>query len=148
MLRYSIVFVAIGLVVWASWSLFRKRTPAEKLAALQKEVAPKGGEIFETELQGRHTAFLVMNCEVFLLDITGKKVKRTKVLKTGFYFGLTVCTGHSIRLEEGYVQVMLANRAIGAGGGNTSGGYYRSRDGLTWEKETRTGWKPLDEAQP
>lgn len=56
-------------------------------------------------------------------------MKRTKVLTAGFCLGFVVCTGQSIRAENGYVIVVHENRAIGAGGGDTSGGTYRSRDG-------------------
>ena len=147
LLRYSLIALAAGLVIFASYSFFRKPSPEEKLAALQKEVAPTGGVVFQTELQGKKTAFLLMKCEVFLLDATAKKVKRTKVLRTGFYFWLTSCTGQSIEARDGYVIAFLSNQAIGAGGGNTSGGTYRSKDGVKWQKETPKGWLDVDEAQ-
>jgi len=147
MARFIFIAIAAGLVIFASYSFFRKRSPAEQLAALQKEVGPKGGVIFQTQLQGKNTAFLLMNCEVFVLDLTQDKVKRTKVLTTGFYLGFTSCTGQSIAAEGGYVIAHLANRAIGAGGGNTSGGNYRSKDGLKWEKKTDKGWRAVEDAQ-
>ena len=46
-----------------------------------------------------------------------------------------------------YLYVYLANRAIGAGGGNTSGGNYRTKDGLTWEKRMDRGWEAVETAQ-
>jgi hypothetical protein len=50
-------------------------------------------------------------------------------------------------MEEGYLRVYLENRAFGAGGGNYSGGEYRSRNGKDWEKHTSKGWRPVAEAQ-
>ncbi|MBI1356940.1 MAG: hypothetical protein GC160_21580 [Acidobacteria bacterium] len=141
-----VLVVALLLAAAAYWAL-RKRTPAEQLAALRQEVEPQGGVVFETELEGRPVAFLAMSCEVYLLDTSGRKVQRTRVLKTGFYLFPTVCLGQSIRFEDGYVLALLENRAIGAGGGNTSGGSYRSKDGSHWEKWTKQGWLPVEEAQ-
>ena len=36
---------------------------------------------------------------------------------------------------------------IGGGGGNITGGAYRSKDGVAWEKKTEKGWLPVNEAQ-
>jgi hypothetical protein len=145
-LKYIVAGLSITLVAWAAYSLLRKRTPEEKLTALAKEVGAKG-EIFKAELQGKPAAFLLMNCEVFALDASGSKVKRTKVLKTGFYLGFTTCLGQSNRMEGDYLVVTLENRAIGAGGGNTSGGVYRSLDGWQWQKKVGEGWLPVADAQ-
>lgn len=136
--------VVVLLIVWR---VLWKSTPADRLAALQQEVQAKGGIVFQTQLHGQPAAFLVLNCEVHLLDASQRKVRRKRVLKTGFYLMPLVCTGQSIREEDGYVIAVLENRAIGAGGGNTSGGTYRTRDGVAWEKQTRKGWLPVDEAQ-
>lgn len=127
------VLIALATLYW----MIRARTPAAKLAALQKEVQPKGGIVFQAELEGQPLAFLLLDCEVFLLDTTGRKVKRTRVLRPGFYLGFTACTGQSIRAEDGYVIATLENRALGAGGGNISGGVFRTRDGRNWEKLSR-----------
>jgi hypothetical protein len=147
--KLLILLLGAGVLLWLGASyLFRKKTPEEKLTSLQKEVAPKGGEVFRTTLKGKPVAFLLIDCELFLLDPTKEDgVGRTKVLQPGFYPWFKACTGQSIKVEGKYVMVYLANRAIGAGGGNTSGGMYRSEDGLTWEKETSKGWKPVEEAQ-
>lgn len=132
MAKYGfIVLVVLAL----GFFLLRKRSPEQKLRELERE-----GTVFQTRLQGRPVAFLVSNCSVYLLDPSGRKVKRTKVLKPGFYLGFTTCLGQSIRAEGEFVLVTLENRAIGAGGGNTSGGFYRSRDGITWEKKMGEGW--------
>lgn len=147
--KLFILIFGVGILLWMGASyLFRKRSPQEKLAALQEEVAPKGGEVFQTTLQGKPVAFLLIDCDVFLLDPNQEDgVGRTKVLQPGFYPWFKVCTGQSIKVEGPYVVVYLANRAIGAGGGNTSGGLYRSKDGVKWEKETSKGWRPVEEAQ-
>ena len=143
--------VTIGLAAFAAlwiYSLLSKKTPAQKLAALREEVKPKGGQVFETTLLDKPVAFLLEGCNLYILDPNGEdEVKRQKVLSPGFYFWLDTCTEQSIRKEGEFVLVYLANRAIGAGGGNTSGGHYRSRNGYDWEKNTETGWLPLNQAQ-
>ena len=138
--------LAVGLSLWVRETLMRK-TPAQNIQRLESEVQGKGGRVFQTVLQGKPAVFLLLDCEVFLIDASGKEVTRTKVLSTGFYFGLTSCTNQSIHMDGEYVFVDLANIAIGAGGGNTSGGSYRSKDGVMWEKSTEKGWRAVDEAQ-
>lgn len=142
-----IAVAAIGLFLLVRW-VFRERTPQEKLAAYKKEISAEGGEIFETNLRGKPVAFLLQACKVYLLDTSGKKVTRQKVVETGFYLWFTGCMGQSIYARDGYVYAKLSNRAFGAGGGNASGGLYRSQDGVHWEKEMNKGWLPVEEAQP
>jgi len=132
MAKYAFVVLVLLAV---GFFLYRRRTPEQKLKDLEWD-----GTVFQTRLQRKPVAFLVSNCSVYLLDPSGRKVKRTKVLKPGFYLGFTTCTGQSIRAEGEFVLVTLENRAIGAGGGNTSGGFYRSRDGITWEKKMGDVW--------
>lgn len=146
--RMTLGGLGVAVVIAAAffyWS--RPRSAAEKLAALEKQERAQGGTLFQTELEGRHLALLLKDCKVFLLDATGKEVKRTLVLKTGFYLWFTGCTGQSIRTEGGFIRVMLRNQAFGAGGGNASGGEYRSRDGLAWEKFTGDRWLAVEKAQ-
>lgn len=150
MLRTILIVVAVAFavaVVFATYSFFRKRTPAEKLEALRKEVRQDAGIVFETDLGGKHLAFLVLSCKVYLLDMSGDKIERTRVLRTGFNLWFTPCMGQKIWAENGFVMVDLENRAIGAGGGNTSGGSYRSKDGVKWEKQAGNGWYPVEEVQ-
>lgn len=144
-----LLLVCLGIAEFAAlwaFSAFSKKTPQQKLAALQEEVRPKGGEVFQTVLLGKPVTFLLLDCSVFLIDAAGDAIQRTKVLSPGFYFGLDVCTNQSIAVEGEFVQVYLANRAIGAGGGNTSGGNYRSKDGVTWEKKTGKVWAAVNGA--
>ena len=138
--------VAAFVVLWA-YEAFGKPTLDQRLAALEKEVKPKGGQIFQTTLAGKPLAFLLLDCSLYRLEVTNEEIKRNKVLSPGFYFWLDVCTDQSIVKEGEFVKVYLANRAIGAGGGNTSGGAYRSKDGSIWEKKTGDAWLPVDKAQ-
>ena len=140
------VGVAAFAALWA-YSVLGKPSADAKLAALQKEVTPKGGKVFKTTLQGKPAAFLLLDCSVFVLDTKGEKVERSKVLSPGFYFWIDTCTDQSISVEGEFVNVYLANRAFGASGGNTSGGNYRSKDGVTWQKKTDKGWRAVEEAQ-
>ncbi|WP_051669825.1 hypothetical protein [Bryobacter aggregatus] len=147
MIRYSLIVVVLGLLAFAAYSLLRTRTVDEKLAALRKEMAPKGATIFETVIQGKAAAFLLRDCAVYSIDLNSEKLDQTKVLKPGFYPWFTVCTDQTIRSENGYILVHLANQAIGAGGGNISGGDYRSLDGSIWEKRSGRVWLPVEKAQ-
>ena len=134
-LRDVLIMSVIGVGTFAAlraYSVLSKTTSEQKLAALQQEVKSKGGELFQTTMQGVPKAFLLLNCELFLLDATGDKLQRTKVLSPGFYLGLVVCNGQSISMKDEYLSVHLSNQAIGAGGGNTTGGSFRSKDGLVW----------------
>lgn len=147
MFRYFLLAAALVLTIAALRWLFHKPTPAEKLARYERKVQEKGGKVFQTELQGKAVAFLVQGCKVYLLDASGDGVKEKHVLSPGFYPWFTVCTGQSLRQEGGYVIAHLSNRAIGAGGGNTSGGEYRTKDGEQWQKHTGKGWVSVEEAQ-
>ncbi|HEY3739733.1 MAG TPA: hypothetical protein VGL53_07810 [Bryobacteraceae bacterium] len=150
MLRNILIVVAVALaaiVVFATYSFFRKRTPAEKLEALRKEVRQDGGVVFETDIASKHLTFLLLSCKVYLLDTSGEKIERTQVLRTGFNLWFTPCMGQKIWTENGFVMVDLENRALGAGGGNTSGGHYRSKDGVKWEKLANKGWFPVEQVQ-
>lgn len=63
MLRISlIIFLAVLTFILADWML-RKRTPADRLAALQKEVQAKDWLVFQTELQGKPVAFLLIGLQ-------------------------------------------------------------------------------------
>jgi len=50
MFRYVAIVWAVlaaGLVVFAGYSFFRKKSPEEKIEALRKEVAPSGAVVFK-----------------------------------------------------------------------------------------------------
>ncbi len=140
------VGAAAFAALWA-YSILGKTSPEQKLQAFKKEISSGRGEIFETTLQGKPLIFLLDNCELFLVDASGETITKTKVLRAGFYFGLDVCMSQSIITKGEYLTVRLVNQAIGAGGGNTSGGDYRSKDGTAWEKKTENGWKSVDKVQ-
>ncbi len=140
--------LVVAAAVTAIWLKLRTPTTQEKLAALEQKVGPGGGIVLRQELQGQPKAFLLLDCKLYLLDASGPgTVARTQVLRPGFYPWFTACTGQSIRFESGYLQVELSNMAFGAGGGNISGGSYRSLDGVAWEKHTPRGWLPVEKAQ-
>src|SRR5450432_3571370 len=95
------ILVAIGLAVILSlWlrEILTRKTPAQHIQQLETEVKPKSGRVWQTVLQGKPIVFLLLDCNVFLVDPSGKEVTRTKVLSTGFYFGLASCTNQSIRM--------------------------------------------------
>src|SRR5579863_8080324 len=100
------VVIALA-VVFASYSFFRKKSPTEKLDALRKEVKKDAGVVFETDIGGKHLAFLLVSCKVYLLDAGGDKVERTKVLSTGFNLWFTPCMEQKIWTEGDYVMVFL-----------------------------------------
>jgi hypothetical protein len=122
--------------------LLQPHTPSERLERLQKEVAPRGGVVFRTTLGGRPLDFLLLDCQVDLLDASHQPVLRQRVLEGDFYLGFTICQQSSIRDQDGYVKVNLRKPALGAGGGNVGGGTDRSRDGPTWERFLDGAWVP------
>lgn len=148
-LRLALLAALVAAAAITTVALMRRApTLQEKLTALEDEVRPRGGIVFRAVLQGQPRAFLLLDCKLYLLEATtSEALARTPVLRPGFYPWFTACTGQSIRLDAGHLRVELGNRALGAGGGNTSGGAYRSLDGLAWEKHTPRGWRAVDQAQ-
>ena len=148
MRKILVALMSLAVVIAAAYPfLFRKKTPAQRLSSLGADVAEKSGQVFQANVNGHPLAFLLQNCDVYMLDVSTDKVKRTKVLDAGFYLGFTVCTRQSITASEEYILVTLGKTAIGAGGCCAAGGNYRSKDGVKWEKDTAKGWRPVEEAQ-
>lgn len=137
LIRLAMMF-GLGVAVFAGLSYYTmatKTTGEQKLAALK-------GEVFRTTLQGQPRVFLMDNCTLYLLDVSGEEIKRKEVLSTSFYFLLDSCDKQTIGVEGEYLRVYFHAQAAGAGGGNTTGGEYRSKDGLTWEKLDGGRWAP------
>lgn len=107
--------------------------PSLKLARLRREVAGRGGQVVVAGLQGRRQAFLLLDCRVDRLDLSGRGVRRQRVLAPDFY-PFAFCMGQRISpIPEG-LEVELHMRALGSGGGNQGGGVYRSDDGVHWRR--------------
>ncbi len=142
-------FLGFFVAASAAAGLWYFRTPSaeERLAAYEKAAAARGSVIYHTTLLDKHMIFEAESCRVYLLDNSSAEVRRTKVVRAGFYFFLDGCMEQSFSREGEYLKVYLVNRAIGAGGGNTSGGNYRTKDGVSWEKLLDRGWKAVETAQ-
>lgn len=141
---------ALGVAVFAGlwmYAIATRKSGLQKLAALAEEVRPRGGQVFRTTLQGEQRVFLLDKCTLYSLDVSDTEIERTEVLSTDFYFFLDVCGKQTIEMEGEYLRVFFSTQAIGAGGGNTTGGDYRSKDGLFWEKRSGNEWVPRKEAQ-
>ncbi len=144
LIRLAMMF-GLGIVVFAGlwvYTIATKTSGEQKLAALAEEVRPREGQVFRTTLQGQPRAFLMDKCTLYLLDVTDEEIKRKEVLSTDFYFFLDSCGKQTIGVEGEYLRVYFHAQAVGAGGGNTTGGEYRSKDGLSWEKLTDGKWAP------
>ena len=126
-LRIAAVLLGLALlgIVWES--------PALRLARLRRQVAGRGGQVFVASLQGRRQAFLLLDCRLDRLDLSGRGVRRERVLSPDFY-PFAFCMGQSIRQHRGILEVELRMRALGSGGGNQGGGHYASGDGLRWRR--------------
>ncbi|MBM3763884.1 MAG: hypothetical protein FJW32_00710 [Acidobacteria bacterium] len=146
MKRFLFGFCVAASAAAGLW-FFRTPTAEERMAAYEKAAATRGSVIYHTTLLDKHMIFEADNCRVYLLDNTGLDVQRTKVVRSGFYFFLDGCMEQNFSRDADYLYVYLSNRAIGAGGGNTSGGNYRTNDGLTWEKRMDRGWEAVETAQ-
>ena len=112
------------LHVWSS--------PARRLERLQQEVAPKGGRVFQTTLNGQELAFLLQDRKLYKLEVTRRSLLRELVLKPDFY-PFAFCFEQTIERKGDTLEVYLLMQALGAGGGNQGGGTYRSTDGRTWK---------------
>lgn len=134
----------------ATFARLTHRAPsaADRWSAFRAEQLSKGGQLVDLVWQETPRTFVLRDCSIALAEMSSDgRIETTRVLKTGFYLVPTACTSQSLHAEETYLVAELHNRAFGAGGGNTTGGTYRSRDGRTWEKRVATGWKSVDEAQ-
>lgn len=108
-------------------------SPALRLERLRWQVAGRGGQVFEAHLQGRSQAFLLLDCHLDRLDLSGRGVRRVRVLGPDFY-PFAFCMGQRIARHRGILEVELRMRALGSGGGNQGGGTYNSRDGVHWRR--------------
>jgi hypothetical protein len=121
-----------GLVLVLITALHVWNSPAWRLERLQQEVAPKGGRVFQTTLNGQELAFLLQDCKLYKLEVTRRSLRRELVLKPDFY-PFAFCFEQSIERKGDTLEVYLLMQALGAGGGNQGGGTYRSTDGRKWQ---------------
>lgn len=56
------------------------------------------------------------------------------------FYPLGICSRSELTVEGDYVQAFLCVLGMGAGGGCSAGGNYRTQDGRVWEKEARGKW--------
>lgn len=108
-------------------------SPALRLDRLRRQVAARGGQVVDVSLQGRRQAFLLLDCRLDRLDLSGRGVRRERVLEPDFY-PFAFCMGQDIRQRQGILEVELRMRALGSGGGNQGGGVYASGDGVHWRR--------------
>ena len=99
------------------------------------------------DLAGKATAFLLMDCKVYVLTVANKEVVQQKVLETEFYPWFTVCTRSTLERGRRIRERHLFKQAKWAAGSISAGGTYRSKDGRSWEKQTDEGWRPIGEGQ-
>ena len=108
-------------------------------------IATKAGRVYRGSLGGRPLALMVHECKVFNLeDAPRKGGKRPVVLEPDFYPWPTSCMRESIEADSAWVKVELGRTGFGAGGCCATGGTYRTRDGLAWEKLVGGVWKPAE----
>lgn len=139
--------LVIGLVL-VLLGCFRKATPEERIEKfVQKHSKEYGSTVFRDAVDGKPLVLLLYGCKVYRLEATSETVTKQEVLKPGFLLWPTGCTGQKLWRDGEYIFAELRNLEFGAGGGNASGGTYRSRNGIDWEKWTKTRWLPVAEAQ-
>ena len=125
-----------------------KPTPEERLESFIKERgASSGNNVFRDTVEGKPLVLLLESCKVYRLEATSEAVTQQEVLRPGFVLWFTACTSQKVWREGQYIFAELINIQVGAGGGNASGGTYRSKNARDWEKQTRKGWLPVAEAQ-
>lgn len=119
------------------------------LAGCRDHTALEGDPV-KLDVAGRTVALQLGDCRVYRVERNFfGSVRKTRVLSSEFYPFFTLCTRQSLIRSGEYAIASLCRQAVGAGGGCASSGTYRTKDGETWEKETRDGrWVPLDEPPP
>lgn len=142
----SALLVAAALA--ALQSCRHQPTAEERLESfIQQQEKAHGHAIFRTTVEGKPLVLLLKSCSVYRLEATPEAVTEHEVLKPGFLLWPTGCTGQRLWRDGAYIFAELINMEFGAGGGNASGGTYRSRNGIDWEKQTGKGWLAVAEAQ-
>lgn len=123
-------------------------TPEERLEGfIQTKVASGYKTIFRDQLAGKPLVLLLESCKVYRLDATGEEVTQTEVLRPGFVLWFTGCMSQKAWRDGQYIFTELVNMQVGAGSGNASGGTYRSKNAVDWEKQVGQKWLPVAEAQ-
>jgi hypothetical protein len=123
-------------------------TPEERMESfIQEKVAAGYKTIFRDQVEGKPLVLLLEGCKVYRLDVTGEEVTQSEVLRPGFVLWFTGCMSQKAWREGEYIFAELVNQQVGAGGGNASGGTYRSRNAVDWEKQVGKKWLPVEQAQ-
>lgn len=89
--------------------------------------------VFRGTLDGEIVHLAVHDCMVFKIDGEEKNMQLTKVLEPKFY-PFSNCQRQFLKAENGAVTVWLGRMAFGAGGCCSTGGTYRTTDGIIWKK--------------
>jgi hypothetical protein len=114
-------------------------TAAEKAASASDSIvaiADSAGLVFRGMVNGRALELMVHDCKLFdLSDKPDEAGQRPVRIKPDFYPWPTVCSRQSIEADSALVTVVLGRTGLGAGGCCATGGKWRSRDGVTWERE-------------
>jgi hypothetical protein len=112
-----------------------KPAPELSAEAIATRDAP-AERVFQGALAGQPVHLLVHDCEVFRVEARGAgEVLWTSVLAPEPYPFFTSCDRQSLSFAGGTLTAILGRQAFGAGGCCASGGTYRTRDGLTWQKQ-------------
>lgn len=128
-------------------------TPEERMESfIQEKVAAGYKTIFRDQVGGKALVLLAEGCKVYRLeasgrDVRGEEVTQSEVLRPGFVLWFTACVSQKLWRDGKYIFAELVNMQVGAGGGNASGGTYRSKNAVGWEKQVGKKWLPVDQAQ-
>jgi len=107
--------------------------PLSDAAIRVRDAAPE--DLFVGRLAGVDVELLVQDCKVFRVTRGPEQaVTLTEVLAPPPYPFFSSCDRQSMRHEDGTVIAVLGRMAVGAGGCCATGGTWRTRDGVTWEK--------------
>jgi hypothetical protein len=171
-MQSDFVLIGVGGLVLAAVLVLQgcrhRPTPEERMESFIREKVAAGYKtIFRDQVEGKPLVLLLEGCKVYRLDVTGKDVKgkdvkgkdvkgrdvkgeevtQSEVLRPGFVLWFTGCVSQKAWREGEYIFAELVNQQVGAGGGNASGGTYRSRNAVDWEKQVGKKWLPVAEAQ-
>jgi hypothetical protein len=108
----------------------------EKILRIQNPFGPSRIEV--PEVKGLFLG--LKDCGIYRsISESNVIVAWEKALDKPFY-PAGICSRSDLHVQGEYAQAFLCVLGMGAGGGCSAGGNYRTRDGKTWEKEIRGKW--------
>ncbi|MFO1520060.1 MAG: hypothetical protein U1F57_10420 [bacterium] len=140
----NVLFLLLLLLGSTLFASCRSAQDENRLTDLEKAKVLRVQNPFganRVEVPGAKGVFLgLKDCEVYRsISEDNVIVGWEKALGKPFY-PLGVCSRSEINANGEYANAFLCVLGMGAGGGCSAGGNYRTKDGKNWEKEGKGKW--------